>query len=110
MPHFITDEDVERALDFLTTNSIAAAKARAERSYVEDYAKVIKALIMKEHAGSSGIVQEREAYADGRYLQHLEAIRMAVEEDSKMTFLRQAAVARIEAWRTQCSNERGVKL
>lgn len=103
---FIKEEDVERALHWLTNNAPLAAKARAERSYVEDYLKVIKARIMKEHAKESGIVQEREAYADSRYLQHLEAIRQAVEEDAKMTFLRGAAEAKVDAWRTQCSNER----
>ena len=106
MPHFITDEEIEHALEFLTSNSFAAAKARAERSYVEDYAKVIKARIMREHSECSGIVQEREAYADSRYLQHLEAIRQAVEEDAKMTFLRQAAMAKIDAWQTMSANDR----
>ena len=103
---FIKEADVERALHWLTENAGAAAKARAERQYVEDYLRVIKSHIMREHAAAPGFVQEREAYADARYLQHLEAIRQAVEIDEKMRFLRAAAEAKIDAWRTMCSNER----
>lgn len=110
MPAFITDAEVEKALDWLRDNALPAAKARAERCYLEDYLKVIKARIMKEHAGKSGIEQEREAYSDSRYLQHLECIRQAVEEDEKMKFLRGAAEAKIEAWRTMAATERAMKL
>jgi hypothetical protein len=51
-------------------------------------------------------LQEREAYSDPRYVEHLEAIKQAVEIDEGHTFLRAAADAKIEAWRTQSSNTR----
>ena len=110
MPSFISDDEVERALDYLVKSASDAAKARAERGYVEDYLKVIKSRVMKEHAGRSGIEQEREAYSDSRYLQHLEAIRQAVEADAKHTFLRGAAEAKLDCWRTLCATERAMKL
>ena len=103
---FIKETDVERALHWLTENAGPAAKARAERLYVEDFRKVIKARLMAEHDNLSAVLQERHALADERYLQHLEAIRQAVEIDEKNRFLRSAAEAKIEAWRTMCSNER----
>jgi len=106
MPRFINDAEVESALHWLNDNAVVAAKARAERLYVEDYARVIKARIMREHAKESGIVQEREAYADNRYLQHLEAIRQAVMADETQRFLRDAKLALIESWRSQSANER----
>ena len=68
---FITDEEIDRALDFLRDNAEAAAKARAERIYVEEYRKTVKAQIMKEHDTKSAVIQEREAYADPRYATHL---------------------------------------
>lgn len=110
MPSFITDEEIEKALDWLRDNALPAAKARAERLYVEDYARVLKARIMKEHPKLSAVAQEREAYADQRYLQHLEAIRQAVEEDARITFLRGAAESKLEAWRTMAATERAMKL
>ena len=103
---FITDDEIDKALDYLRDNARDAAQARADRVYVEEYRKVIKAQIMKEHGSMSAVLQEREAYADPRYDNHLEAIRQAVAADEGHRFLRGAADAKIEAWRTQSSNSR----
>lgn len=103
---FITDDEIDKALDYLRDNARDAAQAKADRVYVEEFRKVIKATLMKEHGTMSAVLQEREAYADPRYLQHLEAIREAVQADEHHRFLRGAADAKIEAWRTQSSNSR----
>lgn len=107
---FISEDEIDRALDYLRDNADAAAHARAQRIYVEEYRKTVKAQLMKEHDGKSAVIQEREAYADDRYVQHLEAIKEAVFADERMRFLKEAAQAKIEAWRTQSSNERAMKL
>lgn len=107
---FISDEEIEQALDYLTNSARGAADARATRQYVEDYLRVIKAQIMMEHAELPLGAQEREAYSDKRYMDHLQAIRQAVAEDERRRFMREAASAKIEAWRTQSSNERAAKL
>ena len=60
---FISDEEIDKALDYLRDNADEAAKARAERIYVEEYRKTVKAQIMKEHDTKSAVIQEREAYA-----------------------------------------------
>ena len=103
---FITDDEIDKALDYLRDNARDAAQARANRVYVTEYRKVLKAQLMKEHSTLSAVLQEREAYSDPRYIQHLEAIREAVEIDESHSFLRDAADAKIEAWRTQSSNTR----
>ena len=103
---FIEDDEIDRALDYLRDNARDAAQAKANRVYVEEYRKVVKAQLMKEHDTKSAVIQEREAYADPRYIQHLEAIKQAVEADEQHRFLRGAADAKIEAWRTQSSNTR----
>ena len=110
MASFITEQEVERALDWLTQNAAAAAKARAERLYVEDFAKVLKARLMAEHDNLSAVLQERHALADDRYLTHLDAIREAVERDEKNRFLRAAAETKIAAWQTMSATERAMKL
>ena len=107
---FISEEDVEKALNYLRDNAPVAAKARAERIYVEEYRKTVKAQLMQEHKTESGIAQEREAYADPRYSQHLDAIREAIEIDENHRFMREAAAAKIEAWRTASSNYRSMKV
>jgi hypothetical protein len=107
---FITDDEIDKALDYLRDNADEAAKARAERHYVTEYLKVVKAQIMKEHDTKSAVIQEREAYADPRYIAHLGVISTAIERDEKCRFMLSAAEAKIEAWRTQSSNERANKL
>lgn len=103
---FISDAEIDKALDFLRDNARDAAQARADRVYVEEYRKTLKAQLMKEHGGLSAVLQEREAYADPRYVSHLEAIREAVRLDEFSRFMRVAAEAKIDAWRTQSSNSR----
>ncbi len=107
---FITEEEVEKALDYLRDNAKSAAKAKAERLYLEDYLKVVKAKLMGEHDNLSAVLQERHAMADDRYSAHLEVIREAIERDETHRFLRGAAEAKINAWQTMSANERGMKL
>ena len=103
----IPDADIEKAVDWLRDNAETAAKNRAERLYLEDYSRSLKALIMSEHLAEPLGAQERHAYSDIRYRNHLEALKISIYEDEKGRFLRSAAEAKIEAWRTQQANERG---
>lgn len=102
----ISEEEVQRALDYLRDNAGAAAQARANREYCSEFRKTVKAQLMQEHKDLPIGAQEREAYADARYVSHLDAIREAIEADEKHRFLMSAAQTRIDAWRTQSSNER----
>ena len=96
----ISQKDIEKALDFLRDSATDAAQNRANRVYVEDYLKVVKANIMASHADKPVNAQEREAYIHLDYLSHLEAIKEAVYEDEKLRFLIDAAKAKISAWQT----------
>jgi hypothetical protein len=111
MPNqFISEDQVEKALDYLRDNAHEAAVATAERIYLEEYTKVIKSQIMQEYKELTIGAQEREALADARYRDHLDAVRIAVEREHEHRFMRRAAEAKIDAWRTMCSNERAMKL
>lgn len=102
----ITDDHVEKALDFLRDNAEEAAKARAERIYLEEFRKSLKAQIMAEHLSEPLGAQERAAYSDTRYLNHLEGLKQAVFLDERLRFLRGAAEAKLDAWRTYQANQR----
>ena len=106
----ITDEDVEKAIDYLRDNATAAAQSRANRIYMDEFRKSLKALIMKEHAHLPVGAQEREAYADERYKKHLEAMKIAIAQDEQNRFMRVAAEAKIEAWPSFSANHRAVKI
>ena len=102
----ITDEKIEQAVDYLRENALKAAKAKAERIYMEEYRKVVKALLMREVASESLGGQEARAYADKRYTTHLDALQGAIERDEYHRWMMVAAQAKIEAWRTQQSTQR----
>ena len=102
----IQDDDIEKVVDYMRDSAPKAAKAKAERIYVEEYKHVVKSQIMRENDDKSLGAQEAIAYADPRFTQHLEAIKEAVEKDEYHRWMLKAAEAKLEAWRTQCSNQR----
>jgi len=102
----ITEDEVERAVDYLRDNARRAAQAQANRIYCDEFRKSLKAKIMAEHKDLALGAQEREAYSDSRYTQHLEGLKQAVEEDAYHKFMLAAAEAKISAWQTQCRLQR----
>ena len=109
--HFkLTDEDISKAVDYLRDTAEEAAKNKAERIYLEEFRKSLKAMIMKDHLEMSVSAQEREAYASDEYQKHLRAMQIAIEKDERQRFMRIAAEAKIEAWRSMSANYRSIKL
>lgn len=104
----ISDDDIEKAVDYLRDNARPASKAKAERIYMEEYRKVVRSQIMRENDDKPLGAQEAIAQADPRYTQHLKAMREAIEADEYHRWMLVAAEAKIEAWRTQSSNSRAM--
>jgi len=102
----VSDDALEKALDYLRDTADSAAQRRADRLYLEDYSRVLKATVMAEHLAEPVNAQERYAYSDLRYRNHLEALKIAIFEDEKARFLREAAAVKIEVWRSIQANER----
>lgn len=102
----VTDEQVERAADFIRDNAEDFAKAKALRIYNEEYRKSLKAILFNENEGSAA-VRENLAYADERYLKHLEDLKTSVFEEEKLRGLTKAAEMKIELYRTSSANQRG---
>jgi hypothetical protein len=103
----ITDDDVQKALDRLRFQAGNAAKAKAERIYMEEFRKSIKASVMQKHLSLPVSAQEREAYNSEEYKRHLIVMRDAIEKDELCRWQMIAAQAVIEAWRTASANQRG---
>ena len=102
----ITDDDIEKAVDYLRDNAGKLAKSKAASIYLGDYSKVVKSQIMREHDNKPIGTQEAIAYADPRYEQHLKAKQTADEEFEYLRWMMEAAQAKIDVWRTQSSNNR----
>lgn len=106
----ITDADIESATAWLLSNAAKAAEYRAERVYAEEYRKSLKAILMNECNLKTAAAKEAWAYAHDRYIAHLGELKTAVFNDEKNRAERAAASMKIEAWRTQSSNARAVRL
>jgi hypothetical protein len=109
----ITDDQVEQALDYLRNSAKEAAVARANAKTMDKYLGVVeaKAKAMATADGMSNAASQDWARSSADYKQALDGWTEAIRKDSEFTMLREAASARIEAWRTMSSNERaGMKV
>jgi hypothetical protein len=97
----IDETEIERAVNWLAKAAEKAAAAAANRRYMEEYRKTLKSQLMAERVDSPLSAQERDAYADARYVEHLDALREAVQVDEKFRWLRVAAETKISVWQSQ---------
>lgn len=100
--------DPQDAVDHIYRSGREYAKAKAERVYMDEYRKSLKAILMKKAGESSVAAQEREAYSHPDYLTHLTAIRAAVEAEETLRWGIVAAEARVEVWRSQEASNRRI--
>ena len=102
----ISDDQIESALDYLRDGVDLAANAKANKVYLTEYRKTKKAELMNLSNESSEAAKERFAYSHAEYKEFLAGLKEAIYQDARHDFLREAANAKIEAWRTQQANER----
>ena len=103
------DVDPHKAVDYMIENAKKFAQAKAERTYLEEYRKSLKAMLMKEamtKGNDSVSSQEREAYAHEDYKNHLLALKESVFLEEKLKWELTGAQTRVEIWRTQQANNR----
>ena len=107
--------DPQAAVDYMIAKSGEYAEAEANKIYMEELRKTIKAEEMKvaESKGNgeykTAAMQEREAYSSPRYKAHLEALKDAVERRERLRWMLIAAQARIEVWRSQEASNRSIE-
>ena len=106
----VTDEDLEKALDWLRDSAQEVGNAKAETLRASHRLKVVKALEMKLHNDKPVSVQEREALVSTAYSEALERDAVAAGEYEKMRALREAASLKIEAWRSEQANFRAMRI
>lgn len=102
----MSERDPNDAVDYILRNSPKFARAKAERVYIEEYRKSLKAILMKRSLENAIGAQEREAYAHEEYQQLLLGLRDAIEIEEKLRWDLVGAQARIDIWRTEQANLR----
>jgi len=105
----IKEKDINDAVDYLYTHGKKYAEAKAHRTYLEEYRKSQKSMLMKA-AMSGGIktvaAAEIEAYSDPIYIELLKGLEAAVEAEETYRWGLISAQARIDVWRSQEASNR----
>ena len=100
------DIDPQKHLRRMWEGAPQLAKAKAERVYMEEYRKTLKALLMKGSGAKSAVEQERDAYAHPDYIAHLQGLRAAVEAEETLRWRMVTDSASVEVWRSQEASNR----
>lgn len=96
--------------EFIQATAPKFAKARADRMYIENYLKTVKARGMNASDSSSLGQKEADALCTPAYLEQLNGLRVAVEEEERYKWLMTAAQAKLEIWKvTQYSLRQEMK-
>ena len=98
--------DPNEAIEYIFRSGKAYAKAKAERTYIEEYRKSLKAILMKRSIELAVNAQERDAYSNSEYIDLLKGLRAAVEAEEEIRWGLVAAQARIDVWRSQEASAR----
>ncbi len=98
--------DIFKCLDYIRDNAKKYAQAKANRVYLEEYRKSLKATLMATQIGDPVNAQERYAYAHPDYTLLLEGIKEAIEAEENQRWKLIAAQAKIEVWRSLSANQR----
>jgi hypothetical protein len=98
--------DPESYLQLIRDTAPRLAKAKAERVYLEEYRKSLKAILMKGSDQKTVGMQEADAYADEQYLKLLDGLKAAVHGEEALRWRMVEAQAAIDVWRSQESSNR----
>lgn len=104
--HNSNDIDVFKCLDYVRDTAKKYAAAKANREYLEQYRKTLKAKLMTEMIGEPVNAQERYAYAHKGYAEFLEGLKVAIEQEENLKWLLEAARMKVQVWQTLSANER----
>ena len=96
----MSEIDPNKAINYITQNAGVFAKAKADRTFVENNLRVVKSELMNQEEGTLGN-KEAYSYAHPRYKQQLEALREATQLEEEMLWMMKAAMARVEVWKCQ---------
>jgi len=106
----VTDEDVDRALSFLRDSAIEVGHARSTLIKAEHMVKHVEALMMLASAEKSVEARKADAKTTEKWIAAVNDEAAAAGEWEKLKALREAATAKIEAWRSESANYRGMRV
>lgn len=108
MREFISEDEVEKAIRYLAKSAEDYAKWKARMKYLENHRKSVRAAEILRATGKTIAENTQRGEASTAYQEALKEYEEAVYEFTLIDAYRNAAEAKIEAWRTiSSSNRRG---
>lgn len=106
----VTDAQVGAALDYLRDNAAEIGLARARLILAGHMVKHVEALVMLQSDEKSVEARKADAKCSAKWMDAVNEEAAAAGEFEKMKALREAASAKIEAWRSESANYRGMRM
>lgn len=106
----VTDDDMAKALDFLRDSAIHIGAAREAMIKASRLLEHTEALLILASDQTSEQKRKADARTNAKWLAAATQEAEAAGEFEKMKALREAASAKIEAWRSEQANYRGMKI
>lgn len=104
----VTDEAAEAAANWIYDNHEVIGDAKGERVKAEEFMRIVKSEIMLRTDGTQGH-KEAVALASLEYKTAVGDYALAVRTESILMTKLKAAETRIEVWRSQSANLRGLR-
>lgn len=106
----VTNNDLQKALDFLrdSANDLGLAKARAVKA--GHMIKHIEAIEFKASEATSNDKRQADARTSDAYVDAINEDAYAAGELAKLQALREAAAMKIESWRSEQANYRAMRI
>jgi hypothetical protein len=101
----MTDEEAMRCIEYIRDNAPKYAEAKGQTTYLENFLKSKKAMLMSEESGTLG-AKEAYAYAHTDYVEVLQGLKAAVSVEHEIKWRMEAAKLKFEFWKTQQFNTR----
>mgnify|MGYP003704897353 CR=1 FL=1 len=95
----MSEDQAQKAIDFIRDNAPKYANAKAERVYIEQFLRSKKSMLMADEGGTLG-AKEAYAYAHIDYETQLLGLREAVRQEEHLRYMLEAAKLRVEIWKT----------
>jgi len=105
------EKDINDAVTHIYTHGMKYAEAKGELTYLEEFRKSKKAMLMKtamENGCKSVAAAEMEAYADVEYIELIKGLGVAVEKAEGLRWGLVAAQARVDVWRSLEASNRNI--
>lgn len=106
----VTDGDLQKALDWLRDSAIDIKMARERMKIAENMVKVQEAFGFKLSEAKSAEARKADARTSEKYIAAIKEEAEAFGEFEKLKALREAAALKIETWRTEQANFRGMRV